>query len=524
METDPFCLKKSRRREILILLFCLLVGFALRIHTFDKKSLWIDEVHTFTDSREGIRGQIRYFKENPQDLLHPPLFFILTNLFHPFPKPERDLRIIPLIFGTLSIPMIYLLARLFSPRIALPCTLSLVFMTYHISFSQDGRPYSLLIFLGMVSLYFFLKHLTTLKKRDLFLAALFYAISFYTSYAAIPFIALSQILWFYRVAGNGKRPYFSCFLILNGVTFLICLPWIMFIAINYKGQPFMDPVFTQELGSFRNILTGILNDWVPLAPLMGASVILMILFPICSRNRRNAFVLLAAIFVPTVVLFLFCKLLSFKHYFSSRYVINFLPLFFVTLYLSIDAIELKFHKLKRFFRLKLLFLTILIVSNMIILPLYYRSEKQDFKGLVSYLEGQLRDGDKIYVRSIAYIPGMLHYFGIRPESRHHDIPVWWNESEGAVESRIILVSQNKKITIIFSSSCCAQFTADGSRLWMIVGKPAVKEFKESFPCVLKGYFDGTFCNFRRFPEDASMFLFLWDPSSPEEKGIHIQVE
>lgn len=522
METNPSLFKKNKRKEIIILILCFLLSFALRFYTFDKKSLWIDEVHTFADSRQSLKGQIDYFKEKPSDLLHPPLFYVLTHLFHPFPKPERDLRMIPLIFGALSIPMIYFLAKLFSPHIALPCTLSLTFMAYHISFSQDGRSYSLLIFLGIVSLYFFLKHLKTLSKRELVLSAFFYAISFYTSYVAIPFIVLSQLLWFYQTGENDKKPPFSSFVTFNALIFVLCMPWILFIALNYKGQPVRD--YFQELGSFWNILTGILNDWVPHTPLTVASVALLILFPFVSKNRRNTFILLTVCFIPVVVIFLFCELLDIRHYFSSRYVINFLPLFLITLYLSLEAIETKFVKLKGMSRLRLLFVILFIATNLTILPLYYRSEKQDFRGLVTYLEGQLRDGDKIYVRSIAYIPGMLHYFGIIPKYRHHDVPTWWNESEKAVESKISLVSQEKKFTIIFSTSCCAQFVEDGSRLWMVVGKPAAKETKENYPCVLKGYFDGSFCNFRRFPSDASMYLFLWDPSSPEEKGIELSVE
>ena len=104
-----------KRKEILVVIFCLFIGFALRFYTFDRKSLWIDEIHTFNDSRDDLRGQLNFYKENPS-YLHPPLFFILTHQFYPFTKPERDLRIIPLIFGTLSIPMIYLLAGSFSPR------------------------------------------------------------------------------------------------------------------------------------------------------------------------------------------------------------------------------------------------------------------------------------------------------------------------------------------------------------------------------------------------------------------------
>ena len=69
--------------------------------------------------------------------------------------------------------MIYLLSRQFSPNIAIPCTLSLTFMTYHIYLSQNGQPYSLIMFVGMAGLYFFMRHLQTLRRRYLIFAAIF---------------------------------------------------------------------------------------------------------------------------------------------------------------------------------------------------------------------------------------------------------------------------------------------------------------------------------------------------------------
>ncbi len=98
MEIKLQSLDKIKKKEILILCLCVLIAFALRFYTFDQKSLWIDEIHTFNDSRDGIQNQLKYYKENPT-YLHPPLFFVLTHSFYPFTKPERDLRIIPLIFG-----------------------------------------------------------------------------------------------------------------------------------------------------------------------------------------------------------------------------------------------------------------------------------------------------------------------------------------------------------------------------------------------------------------------------------------
>ena len=182
-----------RRKEIVVVILCLVVGFALRFYTFDKKSLWMDEIYTYEDSRYDFNHQLKYYAENPS-FLHPPLFFVITHLFYPFPKPERDLRIVPLIFGILSIPMIYFLSRSFSPTIALPCTVSLTFMTYHISLSQDGRMYAFLMFFGMASLYMFIRYLKTTRWTYLLLTAFFFAILFLTSYSSILFIGISQAI------------------------------------------------------------------------------------------------------------------------------------------------------------------------------------------------------------------------------------------------------------------------------------------------------------------------------------------
>ena len=511
-----------KRNKIIILLLCLLVGFALRFYRFDTKSLWMDEVHTYNDSRDDFQGQLKFFKENPT-FLHPPLFFILTHQFYPFTKPERDLRIIPLIFGSLSIIMIYFLSKAFSPYIALPCTLSLTFMAYHISLSQDGRSYSFLMFFGMTGLYFFMKHLKTLKGIYLLLVAFCFAILFHASYSSIPFIALSQILWFYRAREDDKKPTLSSFLILNGIILILCLPWIIFTVVNYKGQTLMDPSHTENPGSFWYIMYGILHDWVPHVPLMVASVILLILSPFFSKIRKNAIVLMAVFILPVLGLYLYCRLLNVTHFITSRYFINFLPLFFISIYLSIDAIEIKFERLKKFVRLKFLFLILFIASNLVILPLYYRHEKQDFRGMVNYLKGQLRERDKIFVETGGHIPAILHYLGIYPERRHHIVTYLMN-SEKIVGVEKSFIYQNKIFTIYYSKTCCTQYVADGGRVWIIVSKWRAKKLKSDSPSVLKGYFDGSFLNFSRFPDDASMYLFLWDPKSPDEKGIDMPIE
>ncbi len=512
-----------KQRQVVVLLLCLLVGFLIRFHAFDRKALWIDEIHTFNDSRDGLAGQLEYYKKNPSSL-HPPLFFLITHILSPFERPERDLRIIPLIFGTLAIPMIYLLSSLFLPQIALPCTLSLTFMTYHVYFSQDGRSYSLLFFLAMASTYFFLKYLKTFEKKYLVALAVSFALQFYTSYSSIPFIVFSQVLWVYRVREKPRRVSLVDILVLNGLTLLFCSPWLLFLAKHYGRQTFTDILTPQDIGSLPRLLFTILTDWVSPLPVTIVALFLLLLLPIFSKNRQNSFILLFLLILPVSGLYLYCKLLNITQMISSRYFVSFLPFFLVALFSSLDAMERRFERLRKVIRLKFIFLILFLASNLMTLPLYYRAEKQDFRGLVNYLNTQLRDEDKIIVGSFAYIPGLLHYFKLEPQERHYAIPYSWIVPGKEYEFKIALVSQGRRFSIHHSNIPYSRYSADQTRFWIVVGKDAAKEIKKRYPYLLKGHFDGSYSFFRRFPSDASMYLFIWDPSAPHDKGTSMAIE
>jgi 4-amino-4-deoxy-L-arabinose transferase-like glycosyltransferase len=516
--------KIVKQREIIVLLLCLLIGFALRFYTFDQKSLWLDEVHTFNESRDDLKGQLKFYKEYPTHL-QPPLFFVLSHLFYPFAKPERDLRVIPLIFGTLSIPMIYFLSKMFSPVTALPCTLSLTFMAYHISLSQEGRSYAFLMFLGMLSLYFFMNYLKSMKLGYLVAVCFSWAIMILTSYSAIPFLVFIQVLWFYRSRDDIRSRRISSILAMNLLTLLFLLPWFLFVLLNYPGKSVSDPYDPRFALSLKDIVYGLFHDWTPHLPLMIVSAAVLVLFPFVADDKKKAWLLVSVFFLPILGLYFFCGLFKISHFITSRYFITFLPPFLITLYLSIDAIERKLAFFKKFLSLRWLFLFLFIASNVVILPLYYRSEKQDFRGLVRYLQQHLKKDDAIYLGGTFFYAGLFHYFGILPNGRHYELTTYKNPE---VEKEVVMASlpyKNATIPVYYSRRCCSQYVADGNRLWIVVGgKQAALEIMKNSPAVLKGFFDGSFVNFKQFPTDASIYLFLWDPSSPEEKGIDMPIE
>jgi hypothetical protein len=285
----------------------------------------------------------------------------------------------------------------------------------------------------------------------------------------------------------------------------------------------MHPFHIEGTGSFLTILYLIIHDWAPHAPLMISSIMLFVLFPFFSKTKKNSLILLALLILPVGGLYLFCKILNITHFVSSRYFVNFLPPFLITLYLSLHSIEAKSEKLRKLIRLKFLFVALFIASNLSILPLYYRSEKQDLRGLVDYLKVHLREGDKIFDEEMGHMPGILHYFGAYPKGRHQAIP-FRKDIEKGVKFEMPFIYKDKIYTLNWSNICCDQYVADGGRLWIVVRKNNAKKFMKNNSLVFKGYFDGSFLNFNKFPSDASIYLFLYDPRSPKEKGIDLPIE
>jgi hypothetical protein len=256
---------------------------------------------------------------------------------------------------------------------------------------------------------------------------------------------------------------------------------------------------------------------------MVVSAVLIVFFLALSKFRMNALLLLVTIGLPIGGLFLFCKLFEVTHFITSKYFVGFLPIFLIFLYLSAHSLEDKLPTARRFFRFKILFLVLFIASNLTILPLYYRSEKQNFRDLVTFLKTQLHKGDKIIDFERMSLLGLLHYFGAVPEGRHFILDSM-KVTGKEINFRKSFLYRNQKFTIYHSTNCCDQYVNDGSRIWIVTSKWGAKKIRDEFPCALIGFFDASFSNIDKFPTDASIYLFLWDPKSPGEKGIDMPIE
>lgn len=125
----------------------LILAAALRFYHLGHESLWIDEGNSIRDA--SIHTIARASK---------PLYYAILSVWMKLGESEFVLRSLALIFGLVSVFLIYLIGKeLISRRVgviaALFCAVS-PFTVYH---SQEVRMYSLLLMLGLATVYFFVR-------------------------------------------------------------------------------------------------------------------------------------------------------------------------------------------------------------------------------------------------------------------------------------------------------------------------------------------------------------------------------
>ncbi|HEY5940678.1 MAG TPA: glycosyltransferase family 39 protein, partial [Gemmatimonadales bacterium] len=135
--------------------YCLLlaVATALRLYRLGQNSLWVDEYSSLVTARFPL-------SEIPaaalsHDAFEPPLYFWLLHLvIDVFGDRETALRLLSVVAGALTVPLVVLLVRAFgeSTRVAILSAALLALNPLHLWYSQEARPYSLLVCLGIGSL------------------------------------------------------------------------------------------------------------------------------------------------------------------------------------------------------------------------------------------------------------------------------------------------------------------------------------------------------------------------------------
>ena len=216
---------RSDCTSVVITSFAVIAAVLLRWSGLDSQSLWMDEGYTLWISRF-----------SPQQIWHalsidtsPPLYYILLHYWLKcLGTSAISLRALSALFGTLSILLVYLLARKIladSTSVALAMSLYAVSF-YQIWYAKEARCYALLVFLSLGSVYCLLLCLENQNRLRLCCLVLFLTAGLYTHNMALFYLPGIAVMWMVYPGERTILARVKDALLAFSAVFLLYIPWL----------------------------------------------------------------------------------------------------------------------------------------------------------------------------------------------------------------------------------------------------------------------------------------------------------
>jgi mannosyltransferase len=205
-----------------------LLGGLLRFKALTFQSLWADELLAAGAAARGFHGIIDSCSRLD---FNPPIFHIFLWLWQKvFGISELSARTLPAIFGTLGIVALYFLGReIFSRRVGLWASLILAVNCFHLYYSQEVRPYALLVLLAMLSYLFYVRQVKNPGWKNSLLYVGTSTLLIYSHYFGLLVVASQAVLLCFTLPFPGwpKKGRFLKFQLPSFLALgLLYLPWI----------------------------------------------------------------------------------------------------------------------------------------------------------------------------------------------------------------------------------------------------------------------------------------------------------
>ena len=207
-------------QSLLILSLITIAGICLRLYHLDSQSFWLDEGFSANIARHPSLQA--WSQDSP-----PPLYYALLAAWSRFSDSDYWLRLLSVIFGVATIPVVYSLGRkLFGPRAGLWQAAALPVLSFHVRYSQEARMYSLLAFLFACALW----GLVSAARDNSLKHWLAYTISStliaYSLGAGVIYVAVLAMLFPLCARNINKAANWVPWLFSNAAVALLFLPWL----------------------------------------------------------------------------------------------------------------------------------------------------------------------------------------------------------------------------------------------------------------------------------------------------------
>lgn len=385
-------LKNSRYTQIVLALMAL--GLFLRFYHLDYNSLWLDEATTLYVSKASL---LEIWQTSLSGEFHPPLFHWITHLMLTFGQSEVILRVVPAIFGILTIPVFYLIGKEMHDRNVGVISAALLTVSYFgIFYSQEARAYSMVLFVFSLVFLFYLRALRTNVLSEWVLFGFFSAVAIWTHYYSligIGVIYLHATISLRSKIRQGvhevKNP-----LIGLGVMTVIGLPLLVVVVQRYfaltstpPSYGVLGPILIQETlvrfsggyASFSWLIAGVY------LVLMAAGIIFLF-----SEDRNKTLLCGMLLVLPLVI----SIILSAKMTMNPRYLIYLLPIYFCMIAMAYPLL----YKLIPNRNLIYAVVLVILLINAPLLSEYYSSYvKEDWRGFAGIIASKTQDGDRVFL-------------------------------------------------------------------------------------------------------------------------------
>ena len=141
----------------------ILIGAVLRVYDLGAESFWFDEIFTIHFVSLDLPTLIQQLTTEVEMTRHAVYYLSAHFWVLPSGISEVSIRSLSVIFGVLSIGMMYLVGRqLFGENVGLISSFLMAVSEFQIYHSQEARFYSLLVLLTLCSLYPHVKNKETM--------------------------------------------------------------------------------------------------------------------------------------------------------------------------------------------------------------------------------------------------------------------------------------------------------------------------------------------------------------------------
>ncbi len=310
------------------------------------RGFWLDEATTGYDVRLSYAGMIHQLLHDN----HPPLdYTILWLVAHSLGSTETDLRLPSILFGTLTIPMLYLAGRALYHEWA--GVLAAAFGTVGalaVWYSQEARMYALFILLATVTIWALARILATGRRRYWLAWSAAGAAMIWTQWFAVLAVGTEAviILWIFVAHRYGRRALAHLGIAVASIA-VVCVPGLPLLltqfhnnqanGLGFGGHAAQSTVDGfSPYGILNNLvwaLFGYHNNGVIYALVALWPIGLLMAFVVLGRTRnRSNRVLATIIAVPMALVFLAsASAAAGRSLFEVRYFIEAVPALYLLL-------------------------------------------------------------------------------------------------------------------------------------------------------------------------------------------------